>query len=48
MNNLFEDNNLSINFDSEKNGNEQLCFLKEIINIEINDKINNESTNYFL
>ena len=48
MNNLFEDNSSTTNFDSEKNGNEQLCLLKEIINLEINEKINNSSSNYIL
>ena len=48
INNLFEDNHSTINFDSEKNGNEQLSLLKDIINIEINEKINNQTSNYIL
>ena len=48
INNLFEDNHSTINFDSEKNGNEQLSLLKDIINIEINKKINNPNSNYIL
>ena len=48
INNLFENNHSTINFDSEKNGNEQLSLLKDIINIEINEKINNQTSNYIL
>ena len=50
MNNLYNDNDndFNINFDAENNENDNIYLLREIVNNQINDKVNNVSNDYFL